>query len=205
MPRHQAGRVLGRTCLRRFRDAVVDFPEAQLDARVDWRPPSDRRQGHHERGASSAAQVGIAGGAAEDAHLAPGTTREPKTTRFGSAIRYALRIWSRLTAFVDAPEVWLDNNATERGLRGRVIGRRNHFGSKSARGTQMAGHPVHPSSRPPRCLASTRSPTWSRPPPAPSARRAPCSCLRTSRPPPRSRRRPHQPGPPRRQDGVRRG
>ena len=53
-------------------------------------------------------------------------------------VRYTLRIWRRLTAFVDSPEVWLDNNATERGLRGPVIGRRNHFGSKSARGTQMA-------------------------------------------------------------------
>jgi transposase len=39
---------------------------------------------------------------------------------------------------VDAPEVWLDNNATERGIRRPVIGRRNHFGSKPARGPQMA-------------------------------------------------------------------
>jgi hypothetical protein len=36
------------------------------------------------------------------------------------------------------PEIWLDNNRTERGLRGPVIGRRNHFGSKSARGTVVA-------------------------------------------------------------------
>jgi len=34
--------------------------------------------------------------------------------------------------------VWLDNNPTERGLRGPVVGRRNHFGSKSARGTLVA-------------------------------------------------------------------
>ncbi len=32
----------------------------------------------------------------------------------------------------------LDNNRTERGLRGPVIGRRNHFGSKSARGPVVA-------------------------------------------------------------------
>jgi transposase len=36
------------------------------------------------------------------------------------------------------PLVWLDNNRTERGLRGPVVGRRNHFGSKSARGTVVA-------------------------------------------------------------------
>lgn len=51
-----------------------------------------------------------------------------------------------------------------------------------------------PSSRPQRCLASTRSLTWSRPPPAPSAQPAPGSCLRTSKPP-RSRRRPYHRGP----------
>jgi hypothetical protein len=34
--------------------------------------------------------------------------------------------------------IWLDNNPTERGIRGPVIGRRNHFGSKSARGTEVA-------------------------------------------------------------------
>lgn len=32
----------------------------------------------------------------------------------------------------------LDNNATERGLRGIALGRRVHFGSKSRRGTQVA-------------------------------------------------------------------
>jgi transposase len=61
-----------------------------------------------------------------------------KTTSLGGAVRYALGIWGRLTLFLDDAEVWLDNNRTERGLRGPVIGRRNHFGSKSARGTQVA-------------------------------------------------------------------
>jgi hypothetical protein len=42
-----------------------------------------------------------------------------------------------LTAFVDQPLVWLDNNRTERGIRGPVVGRRNHFGSKSVRGTEV--------------------------------------------------------------------
>ena len=56
----------------------------------------------------------------------------------GSAIRYTLRNWERLTVFVRDPLVWLDNNRNERGLRGPVVGRRNHFGSKSARGTVVA-------------------------------------------------------------------
>jgi transposase len=53
-------------------------------------------------------------------------------------VRYTLGIWDRLTLFLEDPVVWLDNNRTERGLRGPVIGRRNHFGSKSARGTEVA-------------------------------------------------------------------
>jgi hypothetical protein len=65
-------------------------------------------------------------------------SRALKTTTLGGAIRYTMRIWERLAAFVDDPLVWLDNNPTERGLRGPVVGRRNHFGSKSARGTEAA-------------------------------------------------------------------
>lgn len=54
------------------------------------------------------------------------------------AIQYMSRRWSKLTRFLDDPVIPLDNNAAERGLRGPVIGRRNHFGSKSKRGTEVA-------------------------------------------------------------------
>jgi transposase len=123
--------------LRRFRDAVVDFPEAQLMLawigdlyRIDGKATTAEERRRLRKAESREVLQKMRNWLL--------TTREPKTTSLGGAIRYTLRIWSRLTAFVDAPEVWLDNNATERGLRGPVIGRRNHFGSKSARGTQMA-------------------------------------------------------------------
>jgi transposase len=45
--------------------------------------------------------------------------------------------WEGLTRFVDEPRVPLDNNA-ERALRGPVVGRKNHYGSRSVRGTQVA-------------------------------------------------------------------
>lgn len=54
------------------------------------------------------------------------------------ATKYMSRRWSKLTRFLDDPVIPLDNNAAERGLRGPVIGRRNHFGSKSKRGTEVA-------------------------------------------------------------------
>jgi hypothetical protein len=36
------------------------------------------------------------------------------------------------------PCVPLDNNAAERALRGPVVGRKNHYGSRSLRGTHVA-------------------------------------------------------------------
>jgi transposase len=123
--------------LRRFRDAVVDFPEAHfmlawiqdlyaIDARA-----ADMAERGRLRSTESRAVT-------EKMKLWMRDTPALKTTSLGSAIRYTLGIWDRLTLFLDHAEVWLDNNRTERGLRGPVIGRRNHFGSKSARGTQVA-------------------------------------------------------------------
>lgn len=57
---------------------------------------------------------------------------------FGKAVRYMLERWDGLTRFVDDPRIALDNNAAERALRGPVVGRKNHYGSRSLRGTQVA-------------------------------------------------------------------
>jgi transposase len=57
----------------------------------------------------------------------------------GKAIAYMLGLWPGLTRFLDDPRIALDNNATERALRGMVIGRKNHYGSRSKRGTEVAG------------------------------------------------------------------
>lgn len=56
----------------------------------------------------------------------------------GKAAAYTLGIWDRLTRFVDDARIPLDNNATERAIRGPVVGRKNHYGSKSRSGTQVA-------------------------------------------------------------------
>jgi transposase len=56
----------------------------------------------------------------------------------GKAIAYMLGLWPGLTRFLDDPRIALDNNATERGLRGMVVGRKNHYGSRSKRGTEVA-------------------------------------------------------------------
>ncbi len=49
-----------------------------------------------------------------------------------------LGLWRGLTRFLADPRIALDNNATERALRGMVIGPKNHYGSRSKRGTEVA-------------------------------------------------------------------
>ncbi|ATB26885.1 IS66 family transposase [Melittangium boletus] len=54
------------------------------------------------------------------------------------ALEYMLALWSGLTVFLSNPWVPLDNNLVERQLRDLVLGRKNHYGSKSLRGTEVA-------------------------------------------------------------------
>jgi transposase len=56
----------------------------------------------------------------------------------GKALAYMAGLWPGLTRFLDDPTIPLDNNATERALRGVVVGRKNHYGSRSRRGTEVA-------------------------------------------------------------------
>lgn len=61
----------------------------------------------------------------------------PKSS-LGKAISYMHNLWDGLKLFLDDPRIPLDNNAAERVLRGIVVGRKNHYGSKSERGTEVA-------------------------------------------------------------------
>jgi transposase len=54
------------------------------------------------------------------------------------AIGYMLNMWTGLVLFLDDPNIPLDNNGTERAARGPVLGRKNHYGSHSLRGTEVA-------------------------------------------------------------------
>lgn len=56
----------------------------------------------------------------------------------GKALAYMGSLWKGLTLFLERADVPVDNNATERALRGIVIGRKNHYGSRSQRGTEVA-------------------------------------------------------------------
>ncbi len=56
----------------------------------------------------------------------------------GRALAYMGECWKGLVRFLDDARIPLDNNATERALRGPVLGRKNHYGSRSKRGTEIA-------------------------------------------------------------------
>lgn len=57
----------------------------------------------------------------------------------GQALQYMHGLWAGLTRFLEDPRIPLDNNPVERALRGVVIGRKNHHGSRSQRGCEVAG------------------------------------------------------------------
>jgi hypothetical protein len=122
---------------RRFEEAANHFPAALLVRgwiqdlyRIDAQATSDEERARLRATESSAVVEKMKTWMHDQRVLA--------TTSLGAAIRYTLKNWERLTVFTRDPLVWLDNNRTERGIRGPVIGRRNHFGSKSARGTVVA-------------------------------------------------------------------
>ena len=54
------------------------------------------------------------------------------------AIGYMVHMWPGLVLFLDDPRIPLDNNGAERAARGPVLGRKNHYGSRSLRGTEVA-------------------------------------------------------------------
>ena len=66
------------------------------------------------------------------------TTPVVPRSSLDKAIKYMVGMWSGLTRFLSDPRIPIDNNHTERAERGVVVGRKNHYGSRSRRGTEVA-------------------------------------------------------------------
>jgi transposase len=123
---------------RKFEEAAPDHPEAQTALaligelyEIDERAGTDiERRAKLRRTESAAVLEKLKAWLWSQAVL--------KTLSIGKAAGYAIANWERLTRFVENPLVPLDNNATERAIRGPVVGRKNHYGSKSRRGTEVA-------------------------------------------------------------------
>ncbi len=64
----------------------------------------------------------------------------PRSAALGKAIAYTSGLWPGLVRFLADPKIPLDTNAVERALRGVAVGRKNHYGSRSERGS-ASSHP----------------------------------------------------------------
>jgi transposase len=106
---------------RKFEEAAPDHPEANLVLgwigelyAIDQRPGADLEMKRTLRRTDSAeVLLKIKTWLWSQAVL--------KSLSIGKAAAYAIANWERLTRFVDNPRVPLDNNATERAIRGPVV------------------------------------------------------------------------------------
>jgi transposase len=64
--------------------------------------------------------------------------RELLRSDLGEALGYLLNNEAGLRRYLDDPGIPIDNNGTEAAQRGIVQGRKNHYGSRSRRGTEVA-------------------------------------------------------------------
>jgi transposase len=123
---------------RKFEEAEPNHPEAQLA--LDWigklyaiderAGPDPEKRGELRKAEAPAVLAELKTWLWSQAVL--------KTLSIGKAAAYTIANWDRLTRFVDNALVPLDNNATERAIRGPVVGRKNHYGSRSRSGTEVA-------------------------------------------------------------------
>jgi transposase len=60
------------------------------------------------------------------------------TSALRKALVYMGGMWDGLLRFLENPLIEIDNNRVERSLRAVVLGRKNHLGSRSERGTEVA-------------------------------------------------------------------
>jgi transposase len=123
---------------RKFEEAAPDHPEAHLALKWigDLYALDDRAEGDLAR----MAQLRRTESAEVIATMKTWLWNQAtlKTLSIGNAAAYVVANWDRLTRFLGDARIPLDNNATERGIRGPVVGRKNHYGSKSRRGTEIA-------------------------------------------------------------------
>jgi transposase len=124
--------------LRKFREAEPDHPEALMA--LDWIGKLYEIDARAEGDVDALAELRRTESVAVLTELKTWLWSQAtlKSLSIGNAAAYTIANWDRLRLFITDPRIPLDNNATERGIRGPVVGRKNHYGSKSRRGTEIA-------------------------------------------------------------------
>jgi transposase len=125
---------------RKFVEIEAQYPQAcgevldligqlyDVERRAQTGPPSERLRLRREESKPLVKKI----------HTWAVTTPALPESGLGKAIAYMGGIWDGLQVFLDHADIAIDNNATERALRGVVLGRKNHYGSRSRRGTEVA-------------------------------------------------------------------
>jgi transposase len=123
--------------MRRFKEAAKDYPIASIACDfirklydIDEIAESSKERAHLRDTQSRKV--------CEDLLAWLHANTGPTVLSVHEAVNYTLKIWQRLTIFLDDAAVPLDNNTTERAFRRPVIGRNNYFGAKSRSGTKVA-------------------------------------------------------------------
>ncbi|MBU6430085.1 MAG: transposase, partial [Cyanobacteria bacterium REEB65] len=129
---------------RKFIEAEDDYPQQSkkavdlirslylLEREADEAPPGERQEALARIRDERSRPI------VEELFSWAGTQRVLPKSSIGKAISYMVDLKPGLTTFLDDPRIPLDNGAQERALRGLVVGRKNFYGSKSLRGTEVA-------------------------------------------------------------------
>jgi len=125
---------------RKFVELEDSFPKAneealaliaelyRIEREIEDKPPDVRLLSRQQR----------AGPVVQQIHQWALQQRALPQSPLGKAFAYLGKQFDGLRVFLTDPDVALDNNQTERAMRSVVLGRKNHFGSRSERGTQVA-------------------------------------------------------------------
>lgn len=116
---------------RKFEEALPNHPEAQLA--LDWIGQLyaiDERAGP-DLEARAALRSSESTNVLTELKTWLWSQAVLKTLSIGKAAAYTIANWERLVLFSGNPLISLDNNGTERGIRGPVVGCKNHYDSRS--------------------------------------------------------------------------
>lgn len=122
---------------RKFIDAEPNYPEAtpvierigelfKIEREIKGRPPDEILNERRTRSAPILKEI---------KNYLFKINPLPKSS-LGKARDYMLKHWDGLTEFLNEPKLPIDNNLSERGLRGPVLGRKNFYGNHSKRGAK---------------------------------------------------------------------
>lgn len=124
---------------RKFRDAELHFPEpCGIALALIQELFNVERQAQNDNGDLAALRQSTSKPLVDKLFAWASQQHALPQSGLGKALHYLLERKEGLSRFLDNPAIPLTNNASERALRGVVLGRKNFSGSRSRLGTEVA-------------------------------------------------------------------